>query len=196
MNFPHNEFRVVNRNGCTLVFGAAPATQLAALMKAASEEDNRCQIDGNLARMAGANFAWGTREAIAAMKAEYAVDARAKTAAAHPEADPALVKWLATGERGSSSDAIVDHLTGLLGGGKTSHPWDPADLRRCRLLLKEVPSLAVSFHAKMPTLSPVWARLVAVWDELCATMDQECPEWAAGDGRASQTMRKMKEAIG
>lgn len=196
MNSTHNEFHVVNRSGCTLIFGAAPATQLAGLMKADAAENKGCLIDDDLARMAGANFAWGTRAAIDAMKAEYADGVRAKVAAAHPEADPALVEWLAVGERGASADAIVDHLTGLMGGKQTFHPWDPADLRRCRLLLNRVPSLATNFHASMPSLSPAWARLVAVWDELCATMDQECPNWATGDGRAPQTMRKMKEAVG
>ena len=108
-----------------------------------------------------------------------------------------VLDWLRTGERGSSSEAIVEHLTGINtdGGrylGNRDIPWDPADLRRCRLLLEAVPSLAEQF-SKMATCSPEWAAMVAHWQELCDMMDAECPQWREGEGKASKTYRRMNE---
>lgn len=53
-----------------------------------------------------------------------------------------FVEWLRTGERGLSSEAIAEQMSGLpvgQGYGFSNHPSDPADLRRCRLLLDRVP---------------------------------------------------------
>jgi hypothetical protein len=107
----------------------------------------------------------------------------------------ALVQWLANGERGASSNAIVQHLTGI----RTSHyepcaPQDPADLRRCRLLLARVPSLAWRI-GEMASCSPEWARLVLHWQELCALMDDESPGWSEGVGRAPKTYALMRKLL-
>lgn len=195
------EYRVVNRDGCTLLYGDVPALQLCALMKAADEEsDERAIIATDLARMAGANFAWGSPESIKALSAALADGALRNSQAAHPDADPALVKWLAIGERGASSDAIVNHLTGLLGGDdyddRFAHPWDTADFRRCQLLLDQVPALVGPFRERMHTLSPVWSRLAANWDDICASLDHEIPGWREGRaGKAPNTSDLIKETI-
>jgi hypothetical protein len=44
-----------------------------------------------------------------------------------------VLAWLRTGERGSSSDFIVEHLWGIPAGdtwNHAAHPWDPAALIR------------------------------------------------------------------
>lgn len=103
-------------------------------------------------------------------------------------------EWLRSGERGISSNAIFDHLTGLpvRGGWSPWTPSDPDDLRRCRLLLEAVPE----FRSGLPRMAEVsagWAALVARWDELCATMDAESPNWREGRGSAPRTYALMQE---
>jgi hypothetical protein len=106
-----------------------------------------------------------------------------------------LMQWLINGERGLSSMAMVAHITGR--GGDASYPYDPADLRRCRLLVERVPVIRHKL-AKMSTCSPTWARIIAVWGELCALMDAEAPEWRQGNwSSAPQThelLRRCREA--
>lgn len=85
--------------------------------------------------------------------------------------------WLARGERGLSSEAIVSHLTGEVGRySRPHHPLDPADFRRCQLLLKSHP-LAELVFPQMRTASPEWARLVDVWEEIHQTILAEVPEY-------------------
>jgi hypothetical protein len=109
---------------------------------------------------------------------------------------PALANWLSFGERGASSNAIVEQLTGLPTcrrfGSPFDHPHDPDDLRRCRLLLEAVPEIAQQFH-KMAAASPTWALLVQHWAELCRLMDQEAPAWRSGHGRAPATFELMQQ---
>ena len=82
-----------------------------------------------------------------------------------------IVNWLAAGERGLSSESIVEYLYGLptLEGhwrrSAPHHPLDPADLRRCLLLLAESPETAAQFP-RMREATPEWERLVDAWDGL------------------------------
>jgi hypothetical protein len=104
---------------------------------------------------------------------------------------PGLMLWLANGERGASSDTIVQHITGLpANDGDIDHPWDPGDLKRCRKLLEAVPAL-VPYMPRMRNASPVWAALVDHWQELCDLMDTESPDWRKGKGMAVLTYERM-----
>lgn len=107
-----------------------------------------------------------------------------------------LVRWLAGGERGTSSETIVQHLTGLttLRGLHGDHPHDQSDLGRCRKLLEAVPWLRAEFP-RMASKSDVWARLVENWDSLCDTMDAEAPEWRESKGFARLTYERMRYLI-
>lgn len=72
-----------------------------------------------------------------------------------------LMNWLASGERGESSNTMVTHLTGMNAhrrGGRNTEPWDADDLSRCRKLLEEVPEL-LPLLPKMATCSGPWAQL-------------------------------------
>lgn len=109
----------------------------------------------------------------------------------------AAIDWLASGARGNSSETMFTHLTGVDAnrGSRNENPYDPDDMRRCRLLLEQVPELASSLP-KMATVSKQWARLVHDWDLICATMDQECADWRAGKGSAPKTYNLIKIALG
>jgi hypothetical protein len=108
-----------------------------------------------------------------------------------------FTNWLAFGERGVSSETIVGHLTGKqFGRLAPSYPYDPSDLRRCERLLREVPLARLAFPG-MASCSPVWARLVAEWDTLIATMEEEVPGCMDGHvrGSAPRTYALMKTII-
>lgn len=90
--------------------------------------------------------------------------------------------WLANGERGLSSEAIVEHLTGEpVGGrmyaprrGRLDHPYDMGDFRRCELLLRRV-DLARLVFPEMASASPKWAALVDVWGDIVSAAEEENP---------------------
>ncbi|TFC59456.1 MULTISPECIES: hypothetical protein [unclassified Cryobacterium] len=106
--------------------------------------------------------------------------------------------WLANGERGVSSEAMVSHLTGAnvgrrYGGG--DHPYDPSDFRRCEMLLRRV-ELARLVLPQMATRSPEWAALVAHWEELVTLAESEVPGIFDTDrarGAAPLTYKRMKD---
>jgi hypothetical protein len=108
------------------------------------------------------------------------------------------IRWLATGERGLSSDTLFTFTTGVGAEdedrGYHGYPHDPDDLRRCRLLLDACPDL-VSCLPRVAAAGPEWSALVARWDEVCSTMDAEAPEWRTRRGTASKTYYLMKEII-
>ncbi|GAB7082343.1 hypothetical protein [Megalodesulfovibrio paquesii] len=104
------------------------------------------------------------------------------------------IQWLANGERGLSSNALFTRLTGVDALGRDKkwwrfHPLDPADFRRCVLLLETVPG----FREKLPLMcdvSPQWAALVAHWEELEALLVDEYPT-----GFAPKTHECMREIL-
>jgi hypothetical protein len=104
-----------------------------------------------------------------------------------------LTRWLIHGERGASTMAMVAHIAG--DGGTVDHPYDPDDLRRCRLLVEQVKLIRENLQL-MTTCSPVWAQIVAHWDELCSLMDEEAPEWRMCRGRAPKTYALLKRCRG
>jgi hypothetical protein len=104
-----------------------------------------------------------------------------------------FTSWLATGERGLSSETIVTHLTEVPVTKHQAEPRDPSDFRRCERLLRQVP-LARLVFPQMKTASPVWARLVAEWDALVALLEEECPgAFEGANGSAPRTFHRIKE---
>lgn len=110
---------------------------------------------------------------------------------ANMQITPNINEWLANGERGISSEAIVSHLTGINVGSRhwfSNHPSDPDDLRRCALLIKSAPEIRAELH-RMGEVSEVWKKLVAEWDELVALMWTEA---ATKNKRAPECYERMK----
>lgn len=151
-------------------------------------------IDARTARMTGANLAFGNPDLLDALNKRLEAGARNEAEKKYPGLSQEAIDWLASGERGLSSDAIFMNLTGTSTGDNTDedfHPHDPADLRRCRLCLENVPELSGRIH-EMASVSPVWARLVANWENLCTTMDAEAPDWRNKTSSAPATYNLMK----
>lgn len=153
-------------------------------------------IAHDVAGMAGATHALGTPEALSAVRKKLAPGSAAAARRKDLARSDAAIQWLASGERGSSSNAIFARLTGFATEERgyrdgSPVPRDPADLRRCRLLLEQVPALAPEFRKRMGRVKN-WKALVAAWDVLCKLMDEETPDWRNGSGRAEKTYSLMK----
>jgi hypothetical protein len=113
-----------------------------------------------------------------------------------------FVNWLANGERGMSSEAMVAHMTGQQIGrtrNRGDYPWDLDDFRRCELLLREVPPARTVLH-DMREVSPTWARVVDAWDEIVALVEQDAPDFFTRRGitRGGSALggRRLRVALG
>lgn len=87
---------------------------------------------------------------------------------------PGLVEWLLFGEVGTSSKAIVTHLTAGRVAPGFNDPADVGDFRRCEKLLRSVPTLRAELP-RMASVSPVWAGLVHHWEEIATLLEEEVP---------------------
>lgn len=187
-------YTVEHRDGCILVSGNVPLPAFPVLVELAPKGS---VVDPDLARMFGANLAFGLREDIAILKQKVSDGVFRRERALHPNLSENAVRWLASGERGVSSETMFSVLTGLNIRERDdwSVPWDSDDFRRCRLLLEQVPELEPDLH-KMSSVSLAWANLVRDWTKICLTMDQETPNWRKGSGRATATYQLIKRAVG
>lgn len=180
----------------TVVLGFGPQS-VDWISKASKLCGKTAVMDSRVAKMAGANLAAGTPEALDALRKRLEAGALQEVKEANPAIGDAAARWLASGERGVSSNTMFAHITGVdaVGDWGGGHPHDPADFRRCRLLLEQVPSLQPHL-GKMRKVSPAWTGLVDAWDTICATMDAECPEWRINKGMAPKTYELIQQAIG
>jgi len=105
-----------------------------------------------------------------------------------------LVRWLAGGERGSSSNTIVQVLTGLpsFGNWSPAYPLDVSDFRRCLLLLEACPELVLRF-SMMAEVSEIWKRFVERWDAIKVTLEKEAPDWRKNKGYTPRTSALIHE---
>ena len=102
--------------------------------------------------------------------------------------------WLANGDRGISSEAIVSYLTGVnIGRIFNSHPSDTSDFGRCSKLLKACPEIKAKFY-RMKEVSGIWEKLVENWDTLERMLkDAKGQERQTGtnDGKMYQFMKSL-----
>ena len=105
--------------------------------------------------------------------------------------------WMLNGETGLSSIAIARRMLGVPpreGHHRHHdifHPLDPADMRRCLLLLDWIPGWAGRID-EMADVSPQWAKLVAKWGEIEATLLEEMHR---ADGMAPKTYAMMRAVL-
>lgn len=110
----------------------------------------------------------------------------------------AMVKahaWIVGSDSGLSSKAIWAHM---MDAGPPrygwDHPRDPADFGRCHRLLNLIPEWKARLP-EMATRSDTWARLVARWDEIAESMENEVGiDWSRGLS-APKTYKLMRSII-
>jgi hypothetical protein len=74
-----------------------------------------------------------------------------------------LAKWFMSGDVGSSSTCIAQHLSGEECNG--DYPMDAEDLGRCIGLLNAIPELRVRLP-EMAKVNRYWAVLIPRWSEI------------------------------
>lgn len=191
-----NRFTIIERDNCVLVEGSLSPEWISAITKIMPK---KTIVSPRLAQMLNCNFAFGLAADVDALISSIKPELdRAAIANNKGPLSDAAVRWLASGERGISSNSIFSYLTGVdaLDGWTQGYPSDPSDFRRCRLLLEQCPELAEQFP-RMANASKKWAALVRDWPAICAAMDKEIPQWRTPKGgEAPETYRLIKLATG
>lgn len=104
-----------------------------------------------------------------------------------------FASWLASGERGESSNAILARVTGVPVGNyifpSSGYPHDPSDFRSCMQLINQYPVLRSHLY-EMKDVSPQWAQIVDHWDELEALYETERKR---PDGNAPLLYKRLQE---
>lgn len=113
--------------------------------------------------------------------------------------------WLATGERGLSSEFIVEWLTAVPLRGRhhpaVDWPLDPDDLRRC-LILIDTHSLVLDqtcLRTHLARTCEEWRVLVDNLGTLRSLLDSEVPDWREKPPRGSvapKTYQFMQDLFG
>lgn len=109
----------------------------------------------------------------------------------------AVVKWLANGNRGLSSEAMAYYLGFGIKKKEDGacHPRDPGDFNRCLELLRAAPSLRKKLP-EMSKLSKQWKRLAMAWDVIEASLEAEVgPDWSKHRGRSAQQTFELMEQV-
>ena len=107
-----------------------------------------------------------------------------------------IAAWLASGERGLSSEAIaITTLGAYVTGRRAAWPLDSADLRRCLRLLEEVPEAREKGLKVLAERHSEWDALESIWDRLSATLRSEIGDTLLPRRSAPKTYELMKEAL-
>ncbi|EBI7575638.1 hypothetical protein APP39_002229 [Salmonella enterica subsp. enterica serovar Minnesota] len=105
-----------------------------------------------------------------------------------------VLKWQTKGHVGISSATMASIALGLEKSfyhGRFDAPSDPADLRRCMMLVDEIPEIKDSFPLiakKVKRFSPILRE----WDSLIALLKLELKR---PDKRAQKTYKWIKELL-
>jgi hypothetical protein len=158
------KYTIEHRDGCILIAGSMPAGDFAHLVFLAPEGS---VLDADVARMSGANFALGLPDELEELREALSSQALQSARSYYAGLPESQIKWLASGRRGISSNAMFSVLSGVdaLNGRPADHPCDPADFDRCLALLDQCPELR-PLLSHMSDVSPQWAGLIERWDDI------------------------------
>lgn len=193
-------YRVENPEGCTVVYGDVPLTVMASILKNAGNDAVMCN---ELQNILGATIVAGNPVNLERLKAS-AVRPVIPTQLRGVLGEGACT-WVESGGIGSSSNFMLFKFTGFNAlswlkhddastPAEVAYPHDPDDLSRCRILLEAEPRFK-SMLTELTKSSLVWESLIGRWDQICCSMDDECPEWLSGLGSAPKTYALMQQAI-
>lgn len=109
----------------------------------------------------------------------------------------ALLKWFAGPGVGSSSKLMACVAAGIKYEDRFDdkpHPHDPDDMNRCLKLMAAVPGVRGAL-GEVAKVSPVWAALIARWDEIEASFLAEAGiDWSKSRS-APKTYKLMQSII-
>ena len=104
-----------------------------------------------------------------------------------------IMEWLATGDTGISSKAIVYAAKGLdIDTFWNWGPLDPDDLRRCMVVMRDYPCTKRGL-TKLAATKQDWAALAAKWEVLKESLISEIGDLDCRNRRAPKTYAMMRE---
>ncbi|KZQ44697.1 hypothetical protein A3N43_16555 [Klebsiella aerogenes] len=105
-----------------------------------------------------------------------------------------VLKWQSNGKVGVSSATMASIALGLKKSfyhERFGAPSDPADLRRCMLLVEEIPEIR-NYFPMIAKKVKAFAPILKEWDPLIALLKIELKR---PDNRAPKTYKWMKELL-
>lgn len=118
---------------------------------------------------------------------------------ARPAVSHNIVEWLASGERGASSEAMLQAITGIpCAYDPHAYPLDSDDFRRCLVLLEKCPELKDGMD-KVAAISPMWKLFVIHWQSLADAMETSHPTWREvyrGSPQVTFMIRELRKVAG
>lgn len=186
-----SEYTIKNECGCRIIFGEIPVSDFSMISHSFSKN---AKLDIALANSMGATLVIGEPDQLAKLRLQKQKTLsplrREEVEMAKRENVPAaVIEWLASGERGLSSEAICKTFFGVPKNAGTYHPNDPADLLRCVNFLDKT-----NTHERiqeMGNVSPEWKSLVAEWGPLVDSLLRE----EKSSRQAPETYKLMKKII-
>lgn len=194
-------YRVEERDGCRIVHGSVPIQDIGRLTKGLHR---KAVMSAHAANLLFATFVIGTPEAIDSLIAS---TPRPRVPDSWREALGGACVWVEEGRVGTSSNFLLNRLTGFDALGwlhdrnltqsavaDYGHPRDVGDLHRCRLLLESNSAFQPRL-GEMADASEHWHELVAVWVDLCASMDEEAPDWRSSESFTAQHTQALMDRV-
>lgn len=189
------EYRIERLHGCIITYGSMPIRAMTDLIDEVGDDG---QMEMLLAKKLGASMVMGSHENLERLAQDPAIQQQiAQRIQASTESfniPQSAIRWLEEGHRGLSSETIFVAMTGvpLIEADDLSHPLDVSDFLRCRRLIEAVPEFAER-REELKALSAHWKILTEHWDELCASVDAEAPEWREQSIASPATYARIKE---
>jgi hypothetical protein len=179
-----HSFSVEHVSGCVIVRGPIPIGAMATLLR---ELNAAAVVSTQLGKRFGATMVAGLAADLDRL-AEMAPPMPLRPGAELLPAD--AIRWLQTGERGDSSEALFDatldgHYAARIEGAAYT-PRDVSDFVRCRLLVEQVASVAQNFSF-VAQRGVYWRGWVAAWPQLCESLDAEVADFRSGSYAAPKT---------
>ena len=172
-----NTFSVTTQEGCTIVKGSVPMMLMANLMKGQSKDS---VIDMHLGSLFGATLVFGKPSNLKKLRLLSPVRPVNESQFVASQLKPGARDWIEFGEHGMSSVYLFWALTGysMTGSEPTCHaPIDPADLRRCILMLDTCELNDKFAEFAFPDSATGWSKLQDRWGQLVSTFTAEVPDF-------------------
>ena len=161
------------------------------------------KIDVTTANMADAGFAFSENKNVSQKLQDRLLQGSINDMEEkYPDLPADAIRWLASGQYGQSSEAMLYAVFGSESGLEkvTSHPLDISDLRRCFILYESVEEVRDNLHL-VAKISDCWADIIEDWHDIMSALEKDYPQWRNGfdsdfDNSKSIACRKLKAIVG
>ena len=191
-----NTFSVTTQEGCTIVKGSVPMMMMVNLMKGQPKDS---VIDMHLGSLFGATLVFGTPKNLKKLRILAPVRPVHESRFITCQLKPGARDWIEFGEHGLSSVYLFWALTGysMTDSEPPYHtPVDPADLRRCILMLDACELSEVFAQFIIPSTALGWRSLQQRWKQLVSTFTGEVPDFQDIDcSKSAPTTYAMMKSL-